>query len=90
MNNPALRWIPFMMYASPLAQEQEYVATMMSNAAKLKDLPISHDMLFHSLLGFAGIKTPAYEPTLDLFSGQAVPHRDPFTKILGIEQTNPM
>ena len=90
MDNPALRWVPFMLYLSPSAQKQEQLAAMLDNAAKLKDLPISHDMLFHSLLGFPGIKAPAYEPKLDLFSGQAVPHRDPFTQILGIEQTGSM
>ena len=90
MDNPALRWVPFMLYLSPSAQKQEQLAAMLDNAAKLKDLPISHDMLFHSLLGFSGIKAPAYEPKLDLFSGQAIPHNDPFTQILGIEQTGPM
>ncbi len=90
MDNPALRWVPFMLYLSPSAQKQEQLAAMLDNAEKLKDLPISHDMLFHSLLGFSGIKAPAYEPKLDLFSGQAIPHNDPFTQILGIEQTGPM
>ena len=71
MNHPALRWIPFLLYASPIAMEQKEVARMMDNVAKMKDTPISHDMVFHSLLGFSGIKTPAYEPTLDLFSGKA-------------------
>ncbi len=31
--------------------------------------PISHDNLFHSVLGLMQVKTEAYEPTLDVFSG---------------------
>jgi len=90
MDHPALRWIPFMLYASPLALEQKEVRQMMDNASRMKDSPISHDMVFHSLLGFSGIRTPVYEPALDLFSGKAKAHTDPFTTILGIEQTGPM
>lgn len=90
MDHPALRWIPFLLYASPLALEQKEVRQMMANAARMQDSSISHDMVFHSLLGFSGIKTPTYEPTLDLFSGQTKAHIDPFTTIRGIEQTGPM
>lgn len=31
--------------------------------------PHSHDNLFHSVLGLAGIETIDYEPALDIFSG---------------------
>ncbi len=90
MDNPALRWVPLMLYASPSLLEHKEHAEMMRRAAALTDMPVSHDMLFHSLLGFSGIKTPVYKPELDLFSGKTKPHSDPFTTILGIEQTAPM
>lgn len=52
--------------------------------------PISHDMLFHSLLGAASIQTPAYKEELDIFSGKGLPHQDPFVVLTGIEQTAPL
>jgi len=31
--------------------------------------PISHDNLFHSVLGLMQVSTTAYDPKLDVFSG---------------------
>jgi len=31
--------------------------------------PVSHDNLFHSLLGMFSVQTKAYEPALDIFAG---------------------
>ena len=90
MDNPALRWIPFMLYASPSIRQDALLSGKLEHAKALRDQPISHDMLFHSLLGFAGIHTPVYQEDLDLFSGKARPHRDPFVTLTGMEQTSPL
>ena len=65
MDNPALRWIPFMLYASPSIRQDALLSGKLEHAKALRDQPISHDMLFHSLLGFAGIHTPVYQEDLD-------------------------
>lgn len=90
MDNPALRWIPFMLYASPSIRQDALLSGRLEHAKALQNQPISHDMLFHSLLGFAGIRTPAYQEELDMFSGKARAHQDPFVTITGIDQTSPL
>ena len=90
MDNPALRWVPFMLYASPSLRKEESAVRKLSSAESIHMQPISHDMLFHSLLGAASIQTPAYKEELDIFSGKGLPHQDPFVVLTGIEQTAPL
>jgi lipid A ethanolaminephosphotransferase len=35
---------------------------------KQKDLPLSHDNYFHSVLGLMDIQTAAYRPELDVYA----------------------
>jgi lipid A ethanolaminephosphotransferase len=35
---------------------------------KQRDRALSHDHLFHSVLGLMAVKTEVYQPTLDLFA----------------------
>ncbi len=90
MDHPELRWVPFMIYASPEFRQNDRHAEQLNNAARFREEPCSHDNLFHSLLGIAGIHTPAYDASLDLFSGDAKAHTDPYTVIEGLEQTLPL
>ena len=90
MDNPCLRWVPLMLYATPKLMEDPEAAEKIKAAQAIAKMPVAHDMLFHSVLGFTGMKTPVYIPELDLFSGKTEPHKDPFTEIKGLEQTLPM
>lgn len=89
MDHPELRWVPFMIYASPALRRDARVSAMLDNADARRTEPCSHDNLFHSLLSIAGIQTPAYDASLDLFSPDLKPHTDPYTVIEGPEQTLP-
>ncbi len=61
--------------------EYEALAPYFAQAAKcMKDstkMTIGHEHLFHTLLGIVGIKSPYYDSTLDLCSGEAQPYTGP-------------
>lgn len=63
--------VPFVMWLSPAFQRDFHVSDkcMRERAGK----PVSHDNLFHSLLGVLDIETTAYERGMDLFA----PCREP-------------
>jgi lipid A ethanolaminephosphotransferase len=58
--------VPFVMWLSPAFRLNFGVShdCMRKQAAR----PVSHDNLFHSLLGVLDVQTTAYEPALDLFA----------------------
>lgn len=76
---PVLRDVPLMLYASPSLTSDK--AALIARARQALDIPVSHDVLFHSLLGFASIRTPVYQPGLDIFSGALEPYTDPFATL---------
>lgn len=76
---PVLRDVPLMLYASPSLTSDK--AALSAQARQSLDIPVSHDVLFHSLLGFASIRTPVYQPGLDIFSGALEPYAAPFTTL---------
>ena len=88
MDHPELRWIPFMVYASPSFLENADHAQKIQQARKHTTVPCSHDYLFHSLLGITHIQTPVYDDALDIFSDHMTPYSDPYTVIEGVKQTN--
>jgi lipid A ethanolaminephosphotransferase len=59
--------VPFVMWLSPAFRRDTGVneACLRAEAAKQ---PVSHDNLFHSLLGIFDVQTRAYERGLDLFA----------------------
>ena len=61
--------------------EYEEMAPYFAQAARhMKDstkMTIGHEHLFHTLLGIVGIKSPYYDSTLDLCSGEAQPYTGP-------------
>jgi len=85
MNHPELRWIPFMVYASPLFIESRW--QQLNQAKSHTTTPCSHDYLFHSLLGISGIQHPVYKEDMDVFSQRMLPYQDPYVEIKGAEQT---
>ena len=89
MDHPELRWVPLMLYASEPFKSSRAHLDKWNEAERHAATPCSHDVLFHSLLGIAGIQTPAYREEMDVFSGKMLPHKDPYTEIQGLEQTLP-
>ena len=57
--------IPAMVWLSPNYQQTTGIHT--DCVARKKDAPISHDNIFHSVLGLLDIQTSVYQPDLDLF-----------------------
>ena len=59
--------VPFVLWTSLAFLDDDGVddRCMRERAAR----PVSHDNLFHSLLGVFSVQTKAYEPALDIFSG---------------------
>jgi lipid A ethanolaminephosphotransferase len=59
--------VPFVVWLSPAFRQDVGVdeACMRTRAAR----PVSHDNLFHSLLGVFDVQTSAYDPKLDIFGG---------------------
>ncbi len=88
MDHPELRWIPFMLYASPKFLADENRSQKIEQAQRNVSTPCSHDYLFHSLLGIADIQTPVYEKNLDIFSKNMTSYSDPYTAIEGVQKTN--
>jgi lipid A ethanolaminephosphotransferase len=60
------RHIPAIVWLSPGFQESTGIHA--DCVAKKKDEPISHDNIFHSILGLLDIQTNVYKPDLDLFA----------------------
>ena len=91
LGNDFLGWVDL-----PENYDRDEFSRIKAAAEKIKaaqaitKMPVAHDMLFHSLLGFTGMKTSVYRPELDLFSGKTQPHKDPFVEIKGLEQTLPL
>ena len=71
--------VPMLAWFSPVMQDHWRVnlSCLTKNAAKR----ISHDHLFHSILGLAQVKTHVYESSLDIFSGCTNQDRSEPTKI---------
>ncbi|WP_298067474.1 phosphoethanolamine transferase [uncultured Mailhella sp.] len=90
MDHPELRWIPFMVYASPFFRENPKHREQLTQAAAHTAVPCSHDYLFHSLLGISGIGTPCYDEKLDVFSKAMTPYADPYVVLKGLKQTSPL
>jgi len=59
--------VPFVAWLSPALQRDSGIddACMRKRAQQ----PVSHDNLFHSLLGIFSVETKAYDPSLDIFAG---------------------
>ena len=58
--------VPWLTWLSPaFAARQKLDAACLAGRA---DAPLSHDHLFHSLLGLAAVQTQAYKPGLDAYA----------------------
>jgi lipid A ethanolaminephosphotransferase len=59
--------VPFVLWLSQSLRSDLAIdeACMQSRARQ----PVSHDNLFHSLLGIFSVQTRAYDPALDVFAG---------------------
>jgi lipid A ethanolaminephosphotransferase len=59
--------VPFVLWMSPAFRSDVGVdeACMRARAAQ----PVSHDDLFHTLLGVFDVRTSVYDPKLDIFAG---------------------
>jgi lipid A ethanolaminephosphotransferase len=59
--------VPFIAWLSPAFRQDTGVdeACMRKRAAQ----PVSHDNLFHTLLGVFSVQTSVYEPAMDIFAG---------------------
>jgi lipid A ethanolaminephosphotransferase len=58
--------VPMVFWASPGAAER--LGVDMTCVAARRDTPLSHDNLFHSVLGLLDVETRARDPELDLFA----------------------
>jgi lipid A ethanolaminephosphotransferase len=58
--------VPLITWLSPTFETQSHIKT--SCLQKQRDRALSHDHLFHSVLGLMAVKTKVYQPTLDLFA----------------------
>lgn len=69
-----IRCVPFCVWISPAFEKArpELVARLKQNAATFP--VISHDHLFHTILGLSGIESPVYEARWDLSSEEALPY----------------
>lgn len=80
-NNTYLHGLPYAI--APKVQKHvpmvAWLSPAMQSAAQLpmaclqrdRDRPLSHDHLFHSVLGLADVRTQAYRPALDLWASCA-------------------
>ena len=69
--------VPMVFWASPGATDR--LGVDMACIASRRDTPLSHDNLFHSVLGLLDIETRARKPELDLFA----PCRRPMQPVAG-------
>ncbi|MCL2590979.1 MAG: phosphoethanolamine--lipid A transferase [Betaproteobacteria bacterium] len=58
--------IPFFLWLSDLLQKRVDYVCLEKKAA---NEPVSHDYIFHSILGFLDIKTSLFDPSMDIFQG---------------------
>lgn len=58
--------VPLITWLSPTFETQSRIKT--SCLQKQRDRALSHDHLFHSVLGLMAVKTEVYQPKLDLFA----------------------
>lgn len=77
MNTRAIRSVPLFIWASPAFQSQaaEQFQTLKKKAHTLPC--ISHDHIYHTVLGLSGIKNNAYNEQLDLSSPKAKAYTGP-------------
>jgi lipid A ethanolaminephosphotransferase len=61
------RHVPMMVWLSPKLQEDAQIDT--TCLARRRELQLSHDNFFHSVLGLLDVRTTAYDARLDLFAG---------------------
>jgi lipid A ethanolaminephosphotransferase len=59
--------VPFIAWLSPALRNGARIDEACMRQRALK--PVSHDNLFHTLLGMFSVETKAYEPALDVFAG---------------------
>lgn len=74
MCDPEIRWVPMFVWVSPEFERKcpEKVAQLRKNAASFP--VVSHDYIFHTILGLSCISSPVYEARWDLSSPQALPY----------------
>jgi len=58
--------IPFFLWLSDLLKKRVNYVCLETKAA---NEPVSHDHIFHSILGFLNVKTSLFDPSLDIFQG---------------------
>jgi len=58
--------VPFFLWLSEVAQKRVDSTCLKTKAT---NEPVSHDHIFHSVLGFLEIKTNLFDPSLDIFQG---------------------
>jgi lipid A ethanolaminephosphotransferase len=59
--------VPFVLWVSPSFRES-HALDLQCERDRANGHLVSHDNLFHSLLGIFGVQTRAYDPTLDVFA----------------------
>jgi lipid A ethanolaminephosphotransferase len=59
--------VPFVLWLSPAFRDSQGIDAQCLRNWALRQ-PVSHDFLFHSLLGIFGVQTSAYQRPLDLFA----------------------
>jgi lipid A ethanolaminephosphotransferase len=61
--------VPLITWLSPTFETQSRIQT--SCLQKQRNRALSHDHVFHSVLGLMAVKTEVYEPALDMFANCA-------------------
>jgi lipid A ethanolaminephosphotransferase len=59
--------VPFVLWLSPALRRDAGISDECLRA-QARSQPVSHDSLFHSLLGFFDVQTQVYERKLDIFA----------------------
>lgn len=79
--------VPFFISVSPeMLAGNPHFSQATAQLKAHRHMKIGHEHLFHTLLGFFNMKTPYYQPTLDLCSEQAKPYAGPSPENKGIEE----
>ncbi len=58
--------VPMLLWLGPQLAERRNISS--SCMSKIKNEPMSHDNIYHSVLGLMGVKTSVYNRSLDMFS----------------------
>jgi lipid A ethanolaminephosphotransferase len=58
--------VPLITWLSPTFESQSRIQTRCLQ--KQRDRALSHDHVFHSVLGLMAVKTEVYQPALDVFA----------------------